>query len=163
MAQQTLVPPPTPRVGPNLSDAPEFGDSWSGLIAKLTSMFTELFTAKNVFAKYVTNATSGATTAAAGDLTGAQSVVANYSAVGANNLTTRTAAQMIADANLSVGQSYDLEIMNTSGATMTLVGGTGVTISGVATIATTVARFYVVTVTGAAAITIQSVGSGSTL
>src|SRR5262249_21382251 len=68
-------------------------------------------------AKYTKNTTSGATTAAAGDLTGigVAYVQAEYSAVGAANLTVRTAAQMIADGALQIGDSYVLEITNTSG------------------------------------------------
>lgn len=43
MAQQNLIAPPTPRAGPNLSDASEFGESWSSLISKLNAMLTDLY------------------------------------------------------------------------------------------------------------------------
>lgn len=112
-------------------------------------------------AKYVKNTTSGATTAAAGDLTGAAYVQAEYSAVGAANLATRTAAQMIADANLQVNDSFVLEITNTSGGTTTLTAGTGVTLTGTMTMATNTTRRFNVKVTGAATITIQSTGVGT--
>lgn len=112
-------------------------------------------------AKYTLNSTSGATTAAAGDLTGANFVSAAYSAVGAANLTTRTAAQMIADAGLKVGDSYMLLITNTSGGTTTLVAGSGVTLTGTMTLATNTTRLFNAKVSAAGAITIQSVSVGT--
>lgn len=113
-------------------------------------------------AKYTKNTTSGGTTAAAGDLTGALIVRAEYSAVGAANLTTRTAAQMIADAgNVQTNDSYALRIINTSGGTTTLVAGSGVTITGTATMATNTWREYNVTFTGASTMTFQNVGAGT--
>lgn len=112
-------------------------------------------------AKYTKNTTVGATTAAAGDLTGAAYTQAEFSAVGAANLTTRTATQMIADGFLQVGDSYVLEITNTSGGTTTLVAGTGITLTGTMTMATNTTRRFNVRVTGAAAITIQSTGVGT--
>lgn len=112
--------------------------------------------------KYTKNTTSGATTAAAGDLTGAVEVFAEYSAVGAANLTTRTAAQMIADAgNVQTNDAYVVRIINTSGGTTTLVGGTGVTITGTATMATSTWRGFLVTFTGASAMTFQNIGAGT--
>jgi hypothetical protein len=116
----------------------------------------------SVAVKYVPNATVGATVAAAGDLTGAAQCYANYSAVGAANLTTRTAAQMIADGGLAIGQSYLLRIINSSAGITTVVGGTGVTIVGTATLAVGSFRDFVVTVTGIAAISLQSAGTGTT-
>lgn len=113
-------------------------------------------------AKFTLNATSGATTAAAGDLTGAAFVSAGYSAVGAANLTTRTATQMFTDmTNAQVGDAYVLMITNTSGGTTTLVAGTGVTLTGTMTIATNTTRTFIVTFTAATTLTIQSVGVGT--
>jgi hypothetical protein len=110
-------------------------------------------------AKYVKNTTAGATVAAAGDLTGAGDTFVEYSAVGAANLTTRTAAQMFADTpNSLVGYMYALSIVNTSGGTTTLVGGTGVTITGTATLLTNTVRQFMVTFVSSTAITMQSVG-----
>lgn len=112
--------------------------------------------------KQVSNATSGATTAAAGDLTGAQNVFLTLSAVGAANFTTRTAAQMYADlTNIKPGDTYFVRISNTSGGTTTLVGGTGVTITGTATIASGAAADFSVAVTSSSAITFTRVGTGS--
>jgi hypothetical protein len=113
-------------------------------------------------AKYTLNAASGATTAAAGDLTGAAFVCATYSGVGANNLTTRTAAQMFADAgNVQPGDSYMLLITNTSGGTTTLVAGSGVTLTGTMTLATNTTRLFNVKFNSATTLTIQSVGVGT--
>lgn len=122
---------------------------------------TELTITPLPYSKYVKNTTAGATVAAAGDLTGSAYHQAEYSAVGAANLTTRTAAQMIADANLVIGDSYVLEITNTSGGTTTLVAGTGVTLTGTMTMATNSTRRFNVKVTGSATITIQSTGTGT--
>lgn len=105
-----------------------------------------------------TSVSTGNGTAAAGALEGGEFTV--YATSGATALTTRTAAQMITQAGLAVGQSYMLRVYNTNAGTLTLTGGTGVTITGTATIATNVFRDYIVTVTGAATITFQNVGSG---
>jgi hypothetical protein len=107
------------------------------------------------------NTTSGATTAAVGDLTGASECVVNVTAVGAANYTTRTAAQMIADGNLKVGQVYKVVIVNTNAGTTTLVGGSSVTITGTATIAQNISRAYQVTVATSSTITFQEMYSGA--
>ncbi|MHB1950116.1 MAG: hypothetical protein ACYCQK_01425 [Acidiferrobacteraceae bacterium] len=113
-------------------------------------------------AKYTKNTTAGATTAAAGDLTGAAFVSAEYSAVGTANLTTRTATQMFNDAgNVQPGDSYTLQITNSSGGTTTLAAGTGVTLTGTMTMATNTTRTFIVTYTSATALTIQSIGVGT--
>lgn len=113
-------------------------------------------------AKYTKNTTSGVTTAAAGDLTGASFVCAEYSAVGAAALTTRTATQMFADMPyVQVGDSYMLLITNTSGGTTTLTAGTGVTLTGTMTMATNTTRLYNVKFVSGTAVTIQSVGVGT--
>jgi|SRR6185312_12019903 len=106
-----------------------------------------------------TTISSGNGTLSAGAIEGA-----NFTALatsGATALTTRTAAQMITQAGLIVGQSYVLRVYNTNAGTLTLTGGTGVTITGTATIATNVFRDYGVTVTGSAAITLQNIGAGN--
>jgi len=160
MAQQTINAPPF-RAPFTTGDSGEKGDTPADLVAKLNANTTELYSKALAAAKYTTSAAAGPATAAVGDLTGGSLAVCNYSSIGANNLTTRTAAQMIADAGLVVGQSYELEIMNSSGGQMTLVGGTGVTVNGTATIAAAAVRWYSVLVTGAAAITMQNLGSGT--
>lgn len=128
----------------------------------LTSLPATLGTASLPPAKYTLNAASGASTASAGDMTGAYYVCAGYSAIGAANLTTRTAVQLVADIpNAKVGDSYMLLITNTSGGTTTLVGGTGVTITGTATMATNTTRLFRVTLTSLTAVGFQSVSIGT--
>lgn len=161
MVQQTLNAPNLPHAPLNSGDGTELGDTAVSLIAKLQAMLTELYAAKNAGAKFSTNAAAGASTAAAGDLTGALSTVCNYTGIGAANLTTRTAAQMFADMGAIVGQAYEVGIMNTSGGTITLVGGTGVTITGTATIANNAVRWYEVVFNSATTMTFQNIGSGT--
>lgn len=113
-------------------------------------------------AKFTTAALAPASTAAAGDLTGAASVVMNNSANNPGNYTTRTAVQMIADGLLSVGDCYELRIVNGQGVgVLTLVAGAGVTLTGTMTMAINSFRDFIVTVTAAGTITIQSVGTGT--
>ena len=109
-----------------------------------------------------TSISSGNGTLAAGAIEGAQNCTLATS--GATALTTRTAAQMIAQIGPAaiVGLTFFVEVYNTNGGTLTLTGGTGVTITGTATIATTKARAYMATITGvgaSAAITLQNLGS----
>ncbi|SRR6266516_1604474 len=79
------------------------------------------------------------------------------------NITTPSAIDLLAAVpNGFVGQSYRLRIRNTSSANFawTLVGGTGVTITGTATIAQNKYRDFVVTFTGPTTVTIQNIGGG---
>lgn len=83
---------------------------------------------------------------------------------GATAVTTPTATQILAALPVvSLGLSYILRIYNTNGGTLTLTGGTGVTITGTATIATNVWREYLVTVTGISTptVTLQNRGAGN--
>lgn len=111
-------------------------------------------------AKY-TNITTGTGTASAGDLTGATTVSADYSGQAGITITTRTAAQMIADAGLQINDTYRLLITNRNSGTLTLAAGTNVTLTGTMTAATNTTREFVVTITSASALTIQSVGVGT--
>jgi len=107
-----------------------------------------------------TSISAGNGTLAAGNMEGAADVTLASS--GATAMTTRTAAQIIANIpNAQTGMSYRLRVYNTNAGTLTLTGGTGVTITGTATIATNVWRDYYVTITGASTITMQNLGSGT--
>lgn len=81
------------------------------------------------------------------------------------NLTTPTAAAWIAALPmLKSGTSYTLRIVNSSSGAFawTVVGGTGVTVTGTATIAQNTFRDFVVTVNSSAGtVTMQNVGSGT--
>lgn len=74
-------------------------------------------------------------------------------------LTTPTAAAIIAaQPNFQVGDSYFLEIQNANSGTATVAGGSGVTITGTATIATTKFRRFMVTQSTATTVTLQDLG-----
>lgn len=73
-----------------------------------------------------------------------------------------TAAAMIAALNKpSIGASFMFTIRNTAGAaeTITLTTNTGITLSGTMTIAQNNSKTFMVVVTGAAAITVYSIGT----
>jgi hypothetical protein len=84
--------------------------------------------------------------------------------VGAFNVTTPTAAQIVTAMNNPIpGQTYRLRVVNQSGGafTGTLVGGTGVTITGTATIAQNTWRDFIVTITSLTAVAVRSIATGS--
>lgn len=112
--------------------------------------------------KFTTAALSGST-AAAGQLTGARTVVMNNSGANPGTYTTRTGAQMVADGNYQVGDSYLLRIVNGQGTgTLTLAAGdANVTLTGTMTVAVNSFRDFVVTITGTNTLTIQSVATGT--
>lgn len=102
------------------------------------------------------------TTFTAGQLTGGESVVYTSTATTPGSIATRSAAAMLNDMpNAQVGMTYQLTIINLSGSanTMTITGGTGVTISGTATIAQNIARVYQVTFNTATTLTIKELYS----
>lgn len=107
-----------------------------------------------------TSISGGNGTLAAGNMEGAADVTLATS--GATALTTRTAAQIFAGVpNAVPGFSYRLRIYNTNAGTLTLTGGTNVTITGTATVATNVWRDYYVTLTDSTHVTLQNLGSGT--
>ena len=121
-----------------------------------------------------TSTTQASGTLAASALTGATE---NYVATsGATALTTDTAANIIANIVASiqanakgaypapsvVGFTSFVSVRNTNAGTLTLSAGTGVTITGTATLATGVQRNYLLTVTSGTAVTLQDLG-GSTV
>jgi hypothetical protein len=86
-------------------------------------------------------------------LTGGLNVSLNSASTVPGNQTTRTAAQLFADLaaqwglplsdpSLANGISYLLTITQTGAGTLTLVGGTGVTVSGTATVPTNTTRTW---------------------
>lgn len=129
----------------------------------------------NIFqpnAKYGTNTAAAATTLTAAELTGGFSdvVLAMTGALAAAaNATTDTAANILAaipQGQAYVNYSYTLRIINESSGAFawTVIGGTGVTVAGIASVAQNTWRDFMVTVTavgGAPTITLQSVGTGT--
>lgn len=162
MAQQTInasrVNTPFPT-----GDSNELGETPNSLTVKLQAMFTELYAKLSAqVAKFSSNAGAGPLVASAGDLTGAMSVICNYTGIGASTLTLRTAAQMFADHGAIAGQTYEVGIMNTNAGTITLTAPDGnTTITGTATIATNTTRWYEVKFTSATTMTLQNIGSGA--
>lgn len=100
-----------------------------------------------------------------GTITGGQFVCLVSASTTPGTQTTRTAAQMFADDPLAYpGQTYILRVAQSGAGTMTLAGGTGVTISGTATVATATFRDFMVQVTapaGVPAYTITNIGTGT--
>ncbi len=114
------------------------------------------------YSKFTTTAAASPLTASAGDLTGAAHVVFQVTTNGAFALTTRTATQMFGDIpNAQIGMSFLLTVVSQGDDTVTVTAGTGVTITGTATVATKVTRTFVCTFTSATAITLQSVSKGT--
>ena len=124
-------------------------------------------TASLSVAKVTTSSTTTTVVPGAGALSGANNVYWENTADGALALTTRTATEILTDI-LGVDPSgtglttisYLLTIVNRGNNTITITGGTDVSIVGEATIATLVTRTYVVEVT-AAAVTMTSVAKGT--
>lgn len=104
-------------------------------------------------------------TFAAGDITGGDVVILISAATTPGTQTTRTAAQMYADDPTAYpGRVYKLRICQSGAGTMTVAGGTGVTISGTATIATTTWREFSIAYGGTPAlptVTITNIGLGT--
>ncbi len=127
-----------------------------------------------VFGTFFSTLAAGVTagTIPANVLTGGLDVFLQSAATTPGNQTTRTAAQLWADAVAQFGPAlndpaiatnglqYTLTIAQTGTNTFTLVGGTGVTITGTATIATGTSREYIVNLTPNAA-TFTNVLSGT--
>lgn len=125
--------------------------------------------ASTATAAYNAAANTTAFTATAAQVTGGVSSVdlALTGTLGAGaNITTPTAALIVAALHCpTVGTSYRLRITNRSGGAFswTVVAGSGITLTGTATIAQNTWREFVVTVTNAAtpAVTLQSVATGT--
>jgi len=109
----------------------------------------------------ISNATVGASTLTAGQmLTGN---ILRSGSTAAYTDTTDTASAIIASIpNAVIGVGYDLTIANTVAYTETIAAGTGVTISGTATIAASSSRKFVVTIASIStpAVTLTNVCSG---
>ena len=117
---------------------------------------------------YNTNAATAATTLTAANISGAQTEVVlglTGTLAGAAALTLPTVASLLAQVPaLTVGVNYILRIINiNAGYTWTVTAGTGWTVNGTATIASTSFRDFIITITSVtnATATIQNIGSGS--
>lgn len=90
-------------------------------------------------------------------------MLCNGSTSGSTTFTTPTVAAMVAAfPNWLVGSSYEFDIINAAtGNNVVLGAGTGVTISGTATVSNNTWRKYLVTLTSATAITITMLEVGT--
>lgn len=92
--------------------------------------------------------------AAAGQLSGGTLMVMNNSGGTPGTYTTRTAALMIADSGLQLGQIWWVLLVNGQGTgTLTLAGGSGVTAGGTLTVAANTARLFVFQMNSATTLT----------
>lgn len=117
-------------------------------------------------AKFKSVNLAGPQTFAAGDITGAGLCAFMSTNAAPGTFTTRTAAQMLADVNVQLPgvdglSSWVVRITNTGAGAFTLAGGSGVTVSGTATVAQNTWRDFVATVSPSGTITIQSVATGT--
>jgi hypothetical protein len=107
-------------------------------------------------------------------VTGAMTCYLNSAATTPGNQTTRSAALLLQDllqefglgglAVLPANFAWEIIITQTGAGTLTLVGGTGVTVTGTATVAQNTTRTFVGQFTGsqnAPTFTLTSVGTGS--
>lgn len=111
--------------------------------------------------QYVVTA-AGTSTMVAGDITGAQEAYYAATTQATISLTTRTATQLFNDTpNAVVGDAYYLRITNLNSGTLTIVAGSGVTLTGTMTLLTNTTRDFVVTFNSATTATIQTTGTGT--
>lgn len=117
-----------------------------------------------------TNTQYTAYTGATSQLTAAQFAGGIFTALllsGLTAATTPTAANIIAalvgaiPVNAGAPYSYVLRVYNTNAGTLTITAGSGVTITGTATIATAKYRDYLVTVDSSTTVTMKNIGSGT--
>ena len=113
----------------------------------------------------VTINVAGPATLSAGDITGGQRCTLITTNAAPGTLTTRTALQMYGeDPAAAPGDGYQLRICNSGAGVLTLAGGTGVTVSGTATVAGGTFRGFIVNYTGtpsAPIVTMTNIGSGT--
>jgi hypothetical protein len=106
------------------------------------------------------NVTTGAL--AANLITGAQFTHLTSTNATPGNQQSRTAAQMVSDSvNVLPGDAYHLRITQTGTNAFTLTTNTGMTLTGTMTVALNTFRDFVVTYVSLAAVTIQSIGTGT--
>ena len=108
---------------------------------------------------------AGPATFSAGDITGGSFVTLISSNAAPGTLTTRTALQMYGDdPTASPGGGYILRVCNSGAGTLTLAGGSNVTVTGTATVATATFRDFAVAYAGtpgAPTVTITNIGLGT--
>lgn len=169
MAQQVVGVPAGDWAVPNLRQPSASNpENWFSLCTKLNANFAELYAGGGgaLANQYNALINTASFTATAAEMASAQVNVMDLTGTlaGAANVTTDTAAALFAALpNAKAGSTCRLRIINNSSGAFawTLVGGTGVTIDGTATINQHTYRDFLVSVVSAAAVTIQNIGSGT--
>lgn len=112
----------------------------------------------------VTTADNGTSQTLTAAMVTGGSVVYHTSAGGTTPTLTMPLATAIIAAipGFQVGQSYVLRIINTNSGTATVATNTGITTTGTLTLATNTTRDFLITMTGAATLSMVSVGTGTT-
>ena len=101
-------------------------------------------------------------TLAANAITGAQHTVCLSTNATPGTQTTRTATEMVSDTgSVIIGDVYHLRIANTGAGVFTLGAGSGVTVTGTATVAQNTYRDFRVTFNSMTAMTFQNIGAGT--
>lgn len=110
-----------------------------------------------------TSRSMSSSTANAGELTGAGLCIAANVGATPGSLTTRTPAQMIADSNLVVGQTWWLLLCNWQATgVLTLAAGVGAVVGGTATVAVNTCRLFTGVVNSLTVITFTGQAIGFT-
>jgi hypothetical protein len=146
------------RYGTSNETVPLFGDKTTTYTAATVKQeaYAVARTGTLPASKFTTNSTVGVTTAAQGDLTGADFVNLKLSAVGSTNYTTRTAALMFGDIpGCYSGYKYMLAVSNVSTGNTVLAGGSNVTVNSTGNIPASSVRMFEVRFTSTAAVTID--------
>lgn len=143
---------------------PVYLDDGTATAAAFTSSFCAVYSPFMKKTTVTTVSTAGDTTIAAGVLEGGL-LLRDPNGAGRAD-TTRTAAQLVADnEGVAVGSSFYFTVRNTADAaeTITFTGGSGVTISGTATIAQNNSKLFLAVFTNVTAsteaVTIYSIGT----
>lgn len=169
MAQQVVGIPAGDWSIPNLRQpTPSNPENWQSLLTKVNANFAELYAggagaSANQY-NALTNAAAFVATAA--EIASARENVMDLTGTlaGAANVTTDTAAAIIAAIpNAKVGSTCQLRVINNSSGAFawTLVAGNNVTVDGTASIAQHTYRDFLISVASSTTVTIQNIGSGT--
>lgn len=111
------------------------------------------------------NVTGGNQNYAAANMVGGPAIITRSLGSGANNDTTDSATNIIAAIpGAQTGQTFGLIVANMNTGTLTISGGTGVTMAGTATLGTLTFKMFVGQVTGASSVQIsEAFGSGTSI
>lgn len=161
-AAQTTISQPDDSLGqrpipPTADTTPQNPETWAGFIRKVIANFTDLYNQLGVATNYSNTAI---TTAGNGTLTAASikgGVITRSGPTAAFTDTTDTAANIIAalPTGVSAGFSWTIYVKNTVNYPETIAAATGVTLSGQTVIPGLSVGEFLVTYTGAGAVSVQ--------